>query len=130
MSFARPAVSCLLDEDDRLPPKLATSVGLARRVIRLFEDTSEPDIVDSAMQALLRDLEGYRGSMADHEMALIFSTSRNLLGNDFLQELSCAAVPVAILREVLSVKKVMFNPRAVPAWETFSDRYEKWFFPD
>ena len=45
------------------------------------------------------------------------------LSAEYLVDLRPAAVPLAIMRELLSVRGLTFDVRAVPSWRDFAQRY-------
>ena len=80
-------------------------------------------MVDTAMEAVLSDLTTYDGTLFPLEKQDIFSQSFELLSIGYLETLSQGSVPVAIMRSLLNIHRVLFDPNRCPSWMIYAKRY-------
>lgn len=81
-------------------------------------------VVDIKAEELIEVLlEQFSGDIDQDRLIEIFNGKTSLLDPMVMREIPESMVPVAVMREVLHVHKVMFNPKNVTNWSVFVMRF-------
>jgi hypothetical protein len=111
--------------------KYAVTVIKTREVLDINEDyrkTREPDSHTKLMSSIDRLLgfliSQYHTPVSLEDVRKVMNVSEiNILNDADLSNLSDGLVPVVIFRELLKNRQLVLDPRAVPNWKKFSERY-------
>lgn len=84
---------------------------------------------EDLIEVLLED--SFNGEVSEEEVQQVFSANGRHCTEDaipvsVLRDVPEALIPVVIMREVLHVHRVMFNPKNVANWKQFTQKFGKY----